>query len=140
MGNDPCHCHCGELHVVVPSFRFPLTIVMQSFIFFGFLVAGEEIESKHSFKSLCRAVLTRWADPFGYDKNDLVRRIGLSIAYNFLLFLFEIEPGSLHFQDHSYVAILRILAGCLTISLCRKRTQGYYVHSSSRSLEMGLCT
>jgi hypothetical protein len=49
MGNDPCHCHCGELHVVVPSFRFPLTIVMQSFIFFGFLVAGEEIESKHSF-------------------------------------------------------------------------------------------
>ncbi|RXW20403.1 hypothetical protein EST38_g5458 [Candolleomyces aberdarensis] len=44
---------------------------MVSFIFFGFLVAGEEIESRYPFKSYHRAILTRWTDPFGYDKNDL---------------------------------------------------------------------
>lgn len=45
---------------------------LQSFIFFGFLVAGEEIESMYFFSPCFRLALTEVrADPFGYDKNDL---------------------------------------------------------------------
>ena len=49
------------------------TIVrIQAFVFFGFLVAGEEIESKslHHF-AVPVSYLPHSLDPFGYDKNDL---------------------------------------------------------------------
>lgn len=47
-----------------------------SFVFFGFLVAGEEIESTcalvdHGIYSVS-LIFSSSADPFGYDKNDLV--------------------------------------------------------------------
>jgi putative membrane protein len=45
---------------------------LQSFIFFGFMVAGEEIESEQCRYSLSAQLKTcQFKDPFGYDKNDL---------------------------------------------------------------------
>lgn len=56
MVDHPWHCYRCPSPSPSPL-RRPLSLTdIQSFIFFGFLVAGEEIEN-----------------PFGYDKNDLVR-------------------------------------------------------------------
>ena len=72
MGYYSGHHHHRKLSLRV-NYSYLLNLFIQSFIFFGFMVAGEEIESKytcfflraddeHAFRSL---------DPFGYDKNDL---------------------------------------------------------------------
>lgn len=42
-----------------------------AFIFFGFLVAGEEIESEFAHVHLFKLGAHVLPDPFGYDKNDL---------------------------------------------------------------------
>lgn len=56
----------------------PSTVIV-SFVFFGFLVAGEEIESTPaSTPALSSRSPPRPPDPFGYDKNDLVRTLPVS--------------------------------------------------------------
>lgn len=66
-------------------------------MFFGFLVAGEEIESEVlSFQSVTVTHKVQ-PDPFGYDKNDLVSG---AYTYNDALLISVLEPGSFHKQHY----------------------------------------
>ncbi|KAF7976149.1 hypothetical protein HWV62_7459 [Athelia sp. TMB] len=75
-----------QLWLTLKWITIPVTVVV-SFIFFGFLVAGEKFEN-----------------PFGYDKNDLVRSQARLDIYVEVPDFRRIEYGSLHASHHSSVS------------------------------------
>ena len=93
----------------------------QSFIFFGFLVIGEEIESKYQKVGKLLSVLTAVTlDPFGYDKNDLVS-FHVNDGYVMRRLISLKESWSLYIRDNS------------------QRIAGYHFPCAPSTWRLGVC-
>ena len=100
----------------------------QSFTFFGFMVAGEEIESEQraSVVSFASLNISQFKDPFGYDKNDL----------NLDHFTHNIISKCLCPLSFYLLMIMPILRYLIS----RKRITGSDIFSPSRSCNVGICS
>lgn len=73
----------------------------QSFLFFGFIVAGEEIEGKFPIEPApLKCLINRLSlDPFGYDTNDLVC---VFVCFSEKGLTHKIGFGPLHTRHHRW--------------------------------------